>query len=74
MTNHSPLVDLAFVGFDKLRRTREGYLVDVLVDFFRRHTDTSVADGNGLFLFIDIHMNAQVAQFSAEFAQITQGF
>ena len=74
MANHSSLVNLALVGFDKLRSAREGYLVDELVDFFCRHSDTSVADGNGLFLFVDIHMNTEVAQFSAEFTQIAEGF
>jgi len=44
--------------------TRESNLVDVLVDFFGGHTDTSVADSDGFL--VDIHLYGQVAHFALE--------
>ena len=54
---------------DELLRAREGDLVDVLVDLFGVHTDASVADGEGLFLLVDFHLDGEVAQLALELAR-----
>ena len=46
---------LVFVLIDELLRAGESYLVDVLIDLVRRHTDTAVADGQGLLVLINQH-------------------
>ena len=53
---------------DELLSARESDLVDVLIHFFGVHADTAVADGVGLFLLGDFHLDGEVAQFALELA------
>ena len=59
---------------DELLRAREGDLVDVLVDLFGVHADAAVVHGEGLFLFVDFHLDGEVAQLPLELARGSQGF
>ena len=74
MANHGTLVDLALVRVNEFSSTRKGHVVDVLVDFVGCHTDSAVADGDGLFLFVNVDVNAEVAEFPREFAEVAQRF
>ena len=54
---------------DELLGTREGDLVDVLVDLFSVHADAAVAHGEGLFLLVDFHLDGEVAELALELAR-----
>ena len=58
---------------DELLGTREGDLVDVLVDLFGVHADAAVADGEGLFLLVDFYLDGEVTQLALELARGGQG-
>ena len=65
---------IVFVFFHKFFGSRESNLVDILFDFVGCHPDTTVADGDGAFLFVNRHVYGQVAQLAFEFANGCQGF
>ena len=46
----------------------EGYLIDILVDFLCRHTDTAVADGDGTSFCVHAHDDFQFSHFALEVA------
>ncbi len=52
------IVGLVLILLDEIRRTGEGDLVDVLFNLFLGHTDTVVAEGNGLLLRIHGHIHS----------------
>ncbi len=66
-------VHFAFVFFDEFFRARERHLIDIFVNLFSGHTDTSVDDAQGLGLFVEFDMNGQIAQFAFGLTKIGQG-
>ena len=67
------VVGVVLVFLQEVVHSGEGNLVDVLVDFLFRHTDTAVADGDGSGLFVKFDANGQVAQFTLELARLGKG-
>ena len=65
---------LAFVFLYKLFGTWEGHLVDVFVNLFCGHTNTTVDDAQRLCFFIHVNVDGQVAQFPFSFAKVGQRF
>ena len=61
-------VGVVLVFVQKVGHTREGYLVDVFVYLFLRHTHTAVAEGQRAFLRVYLHVDGQVAQLALEVA------
>ena len=45
-------IGVVLVFLQEVIHTREGDLVDILIDLLSCHTDTTVADGKCSFLFI----------------------
>ena len=64
MSNDS--LSLVFILIDELFGAGESDLVDELVHFIGRHTDTSVADGKGFLVLIDNNADSEVAEFALE--------
>ena len=65
-------VGVVLVFFEEIAHSREGYLVDILVDFLFRHADTAVAEGQRFLLLVQRHAHGQVAQFAFEVALLSQ--
>ena len=61
-------VGVVLVLLHEVRRPRERYLVDVLVDFLLRHADAVVRDGDCPGILVDGHADGEVAQFALEVA------
>ena len=67
------VVGIVLVLLEEVGDTREGDLVDILVDLLLGHADTVVADGNGAFVGIEIHTDGEVAQIALEIALLLKG-
>ena len=65
-------VGVVLVFFQEVVGTGEGNLVDVFVDFLGRHTQTTVADGDGTFVLVGFYADGQIAQFAFEFTGRSQ--
>ena len=52
-------IGAVLVFIEEVGNARESYLVDILVNFLGSHTDTTVADGQSLFLLVEGDVNAQ---------------
>ena len=61
---------LVFV--EEVGYTREGNLIDVLVNLLFGHTNASVADSQRLSLLVECNSDSHVAQFALEVATIGQ--
>ena len=58
----------------KVGSTAERDLVDILVNLLGRHSDTAVAYGEGLLLWVEAYAHRQITQFAAILATFLQGF
>ena len=54
-------VGLVLIFVEEVGHTREGDLIDVLVNLLSRHTQTAVTDRDGLVVLIHTHMDGEVA-------------
>ena len=66
-------IGLVLVLVEEVGDAREGYLIDVFVDFFGRHAQSVVADGERLGLRIEGDADGLVAHFALEVALLGQG-
>ena len=66
VTNDSHLVVLILI--EELLCSREGYLIDVLLDLLSSHTDTTVTDSDRLSISIEANGDLQVTQLTLELA------
>ena len=62
------VVGVVLVLLEEVADTREGDLVDILVDLFLSHADTMIADGDRALVGIETDTNSQVAQVFLVFA------
>ena len=62
-----------FVLLHEVGDAAEGYLVDVLLHLVGGHADAAVADGEGLLLGVDFHVDGEVAQLALEVAAGREG-
>ena len=54
------VVGIVLVFLQEVVDTREGNLVNVLVNLFLCHTDTTVADGDSTLVGIELHLYGKV--------------
>ena len=59
-------ISVILVFLEELLRTGESDLVDILLDFLLRHTDTTVGDGERTLILIDIDVDRHIAQLALE--------
>ncbi len=67
-------IGVILVLLKELFGTRKGNLVDVFVDFISSHSDTAVADSQGLGILVDFYADGNVAQFAFVGSHARQGF
>ena len=72
MANDS--VGCVLVFIEEVSDTRESYLVDIFVNFTRRHSDTSVADGERSLFCVETNADCEVTQIIGEIAFFFQRF
>ena len=59
---------VVFVLLKEIVSAREGNLVDVFVNLFSGHTDTTIADSECLGLLVNRYVYSQIAQLALEIA------
>ena len=57
---------IVFIFFKEIVGSRESNLINVFIDFLSRKSQTTVGNGNRVFIYF--HLNGQVAQFSFKLA------
>ena len=57
------IADLVLVFLQEFAGGRKGDLIDILVDFLLRHTDTVIDDFQGFGLFVQLDPDLQVTDF-----------
>ena len=67
-------VGIVLVFLQEVIGTGEGNLVDVFVDFFGCHTQTTVTDGDGTVVLVGFYADGQIAQFPFELTGSRQCF
>ena len=67
------VVGIVLVLLKEVRHTREGNLIDILVNLLLSHADTVVANGDGTLVGIQAHADGQVAQLVFVVALFLEG-
>ena len=67
-------IGIILILVQEISHARKSNLVDVFVYFFCSHTQTVVADGDGLVVLIEHNPHCQVAQFSFELSLVCKCF
>ncbi len=59
-------VGVVLIFIKEVCDTRESYLIDILIYLLSSHTQTMVADGDGLSILVKRHTHGQVTEFALE--------
>ena len=65
---------VAFVFGEEVLRAGEGDLVDIAIDLLGGHTDTAVDYMDGFVVFVDLHVDGEIAEFAVGLAQTDKRF
>ena len=66
-------VGILLVFVEEIVGSREGYLIDILINLLGRHADTAVADGNGASVLVHLHLYLQFTHLALEVAFTGEG-
>ena len=65
-------IGVILVLVEEVVHTRESNLIDVFVNLFFCHTDSTIADGERALFTVQLYLNGQITQFAFVVTTISQ--